>query len=144
MFVPTTWFLPLKLSNCVAVISNPLPGNFVHIPGISDTWNCFSSKHFIIPSGIFLYCVDKQIFHKLLIFTSHFDTSCPPPLTFPVYLSHYLSVITSKLEQFFQMSMFYFSFSFRFCLLVAHVQQLASLISFCTILNRNKEFDVNT
>ena len=123
MFVPAIWFLPLALSNSVASLTltwylkivftylgskpgttvfttwylNLVSGDCVHIPGISDTLNCFSSKRFIILSGIFLYCFDKQTFPKLLV-------SLPHRYTFPPHtlkrVSHFDLQLVSELEQF--------------------------------------------
>ena len=62
----------------------------------SHTCNCFSSERFLILSGIFVYCFDKQTFPKLLVFTSHIDTTMSPTPNFS-YLYCYNVVISSEL-----------------------------------------------
>ena len=122
MFVPATWFLPLALSNLWPQL---LTWNFHIIPGnfFSNTWNRFSSDRFLITSGIFVYCFDKQTFPKLLAFTSHTDTDTtmsPTPNFSLLYC--YDVVIRFELEQFVECILFcYFTFYFVLSVCYAHL-----------------------
>ena len=66
MFVLATWFLPLALS---ILWPQLLTWNLHNTwQFCSDSWDCFSSEFFLVLSGTFLYCFDKQEFPKLLAF----------------------------------------------------------------------------
>ena len=86
-------------------------GNFVHIPGISDTWNCFSSKRFIILSGIFGYCFDKQTFPKLLFPLSHWYAS--PTYLFLHFFFFLFVARAQRLANFVVIAQFYTVYGFK-------------------------------
>ena len=97
----------------------------IYEPGISyytwqfcsTTWNRFSSNHFLISSGIFVYCFDKQTFPTLLVFTSHIHTAISPTPNF--FLYYYDLVRTFELELFVKCLFLLCYLFILFCLLRA-------------------------
>ena len=131
MFVPATWFLPLALS---ILWPHLLTWNLYNTwQFCSDTWNCFSTERFLILSGTFVNCFDKQTFPKLLALTFLiYTTMSPYPNFYCLYC--YTVVKTFELEWFVKCLLFVV-LPFYFVLFVTRVSRLAFLFGYCTTLN---------
>ena len=132
MFLPATQFLPLALS----ILWPQLLTWNVHNTQqfCSDTWDCLSSECFLVLSGTFVYCFDKQAFPNYSLFTSHIYTTMSPSPNFSCLYCYNLA-ISFALEYFVEcLSFCYFTFllcfaclqrefrGLRFCLVIAQFQ----------------------
>ena len=83
-----------------------------HLAILFKYLDSFSSDHFLILPGIFVYCFDKQKFPKLLAFTSYIDTTMSPTPNFSCFYCS-IVVISFELEQIVEcLLLCYFTFYF--------------------------------
>ena len=133
MYVPATRFLPLALS---ILWPQSLTWN-LHNTGqfCSNTWNRFISNRYLISSGIFVYCFDKQTFATLLVFTSHIHTAMSPSPNFSCLYCY--NVVISLHQSSLQNVYHFVILPFYFVLLVCYARLAACV--FVQLLHNLKQ-----